>query len=265
MRAKKIIFARLIYICPTTVTMNIHHTRGVVLRSVKYGETSLIVSVFTELFGQQSYLVNGVRSLSKKSGARGNPFQPAALLDLIVYHHDQRSLQRVKEYRWATLYNHIYRDIFKSSVATFMVELLQKCLKQPEENHPLFAFTEEALLALDKASAPVVANFPLFFSLHLANFFGFRIPDTYQHNNRILDLREGVFAPAPPDHPLYLDAEHSELIAQLLRVMQPEELLEIPLNGATRRYLLHSVESYYATQLPEFGQLRSLQVLQDVL
>ncbi len=245
--------------------MNVHHTKGIVLRSVKYGETSLIVSVFTELFGQQSYLVNGVRSFSKKNGARGNPFQPAALLDLIVYHQDQKNLHRVKEYRWSALYNHIYDDIFKSSVSIFMVELLQKCLKQPEENQALFDFTEDALLALDRAPAPVVANFPLFFALHLANFFGFRIPDTFQPNNNILDLREAVFAPGIPDHPQYLDATHSEVIAQLLRVMQPEELQEIPLNGITRRYLLQSIEQYYAAQVSEFGQLRSVQVLQEVL
>ncbi len=255
----------MLYFCPITTAMNVHRTRGVVLRSVKYGETSLIVSMFTALFGRQSYLVNGVRSQSKKSGARGNPFQPAALLDLIVYHHDQKSLQRIKEYRWSTLYNHIYDDIFKSSVATFMVELLQKCLKQPEENQPLFDFTEDALLALDQAPPPVVANYPLFFSLHLANFFGFRIPDTWNSSNSLLDLREGLFTPAAPSHPQYLDAAHSEVIAQLLRVMQPGELSEIPLTQSTRRYLLQSIEQYYAAQVPEFGQIRSLQVLQEVL
>ena len=245
--------------------MNVHHTKGIVLRSVKYGETSLIVSVFTELFGLQSYLVNGVRSQSKKTGAKGNPFQPAALLDLIVYHQDQKNLQRIKEYRWSSLYTQIYSDIFKASVATFMVELLYKCLKQPEENQALFAFTEDALLALDQASAQVVANFPLFYALQVANFFGFRIPDTFNQVNNILDLREGVFTSRLPDHPQYLDATHSEVIAQLLRVMQPAELSEVLLNGATRRYLLQSIEQYYAAQVSEFGQLRSLQVLQEVL
>ena len=44
----------------------VHKTKGIILRSVKYGETSLIVTAFTELFGLQSYLVNGVRTVSKK-------------------------------------------------------------------------------------------------------------------------------------------------------------------------------------------------------
>jgi DNA repair protein RecO (recombination protein O) len=46
-----------------------HKTKGIVLRNIKYGETSLVVNIFTELFGIQTYLVNGVRS-SKKSSAK---------------------------------------------------------------------------------------------------------------------------------------------------------------------------------------------------
>ncbi|WP_315819946.1 DNA repair protein RecO [Paraflavitalea speifideaquila] len=48
----------------------IHSTKGVVLKTVKYGETSVIVTIYTELFGIQSYLVNGVRTSTKKGRAR---------------------------------------------------------------------------------------------------------------------------------------------------------------------------------------------------
>src|SRR5690606_28723147 len=110
----------------STVNMNFH-TKGIVLRTVRYGETSVIVSIFTELFGMQSYIVNGVRSASRKAGTKSNLFQPTALLDLIVYHNEQKNLQRIKEHRWAVLYEHLFFDVFKGAVATYMVELLQKC------------------------------------------------------------------------------------------------------------------------------------------
>ncbi|MFL5786527.1 MAG: recombination protein O N-terminal domain-containing protein [Flavisolibacter sp.] len=35
----------------------IHKTKGIVLRTVKYGETSLVVTMFTELLGLQYYIV----------------------------------------------------------------------------------------------------------------------------------------------------------------------------------------------------------------
>src|SRR6266498_764247 len=126
--------------------MKLHHTKGIILRTVKYGETSLIVTIFTEIFGIQSYLVNGVRASTKKGSGKANLFQPAAILDLIVYHNELKNLQRIKEFRWGHLYQHIFSDIKKNAVASFMVELLAKCLKQPEANPDLFYFVEDSFL-----------------------------------------------------------------------------------------------------------------------
>ncbi len=235
------------------------------MRSVKYGETSLIVSIFTEGFGLQSYIINGLRGGGKKQGSRGNPFQPAALLDLVVYHQPQKNIQRIREYRWAQLYTQLYEDVFKASVATFMVELLLKCLKEPESNPDLFYFMEDALLHLDRAGAPVVANYPIFFAVHLANFFGFRLSEEKENGKQFLDLQEGRFLDQPPAHTQYLDPGASAVLSDLLKVMQPAELEDFALTGMVRRQLLFSLESYYAYHLPDFGRLRSLPVLQEVL
>src|SRR5882724_1588536 len=129
----------------------VQSTKGIVLRTVKYGETSVIVSIYTELFGIQSYIVNGVRTSSKKGANKASFFQPAAILDLVVYHNELKNLQRIKEFRWSYLYKHIFFDILKNSVAVFIVELLQKTLKQPESNPELFYFIEDAFLHLDDA------------------------------------------------------------------------------------------------------------------
>jgi hypothetical protein len=61
----------------------VHKTKGIILRTVKYGETSLVATIFTEQFGLQSYLVNGVRTATKKGTAKANLFQPSAILDLV--------------------------------------------------------------------------------------------------------------------------------------------------------------------------------------
>src|SRR5205085_7273201 len=131
------------------MSQNLHKTKGIVLRTVKYGDTSLIVAIFTELFGIQSYLVNGVRTSTKKGSGKANLFQPAAILDLIVYHNELKNLHRIKEFKWDHLYQHIFSDIKKNGVALFMVELLTKCLKQPESNPDLFYFMEDSLVHLD--------------------------------------------------------------------------------------------------------------------
>lgn len=241
-----------------------HKTKGIVLRSIRYGETSLVVTIFTEMFGVQTYMVNGVRT-AKKTSAKASHFQPTALLDLVVYHSDNRSMQRVKEFSWAVLYTHLLSDVIKNSIAAYMAELIYKCLKQPEANTDLFNFCEESFLQLDKAARPVAANFALFFTLHLTHFFGFRMADNFSSENTFLDLQEGCFTNHQPSHPHFIDGKYAELTSQLLKVMQPLELEEFRLNQEIRRTLLIKYLEYYALHISDFGPMKTLMVLHEVL
>lgn len=242
-----------------------HKTKGIILKTTKYGETSIVANIYTELFGIQSYLVNGVRGMSKKGGIKSNLFQPAAILDLVVYHNELKNLQRIKEFKWGRLYEHLFFDVFKNSVSLFMIELLQRSLKQPEPNADLFHFIEDALLRLDEAGEVVVANYPLYFALHLSGFFGFRMSDKYSDRLPALDLKEGEFVAEAPAHPYFLEGEYSRLTSMLLRTMQPHELHEIKLNQEKRRVLLHAYEMYYALHIQDFGTLKTLPVLEAIL
>ena len=245
--------------------MQLHKTKGIVLRVVKYGETSLIVTVYTELFGLQSYMVSGVRTSTKKGPGKANLFQPAAILDLIVYHNELKHLQRIREFRWAHLYQHIFFNVMKNAVALFMVELLQKCLKQPEPNPDLFYFIEDAFIHLDESGGAILANYPLFFALHLTGFFGFRIDDMYSEATPFLDMKEGSFVAEHPHHPYVLEGNYSYTVAQLLRVQQPGELQELQLNRDIRRVLMQFFLTFYALHVTEFGEMRTLPVLQAIL
>ena len=243
----------------------LHKTKGIVLKAVKFGETSLVVTMFTELFGLQSYLVNGVRTQSTKGTAKAAFFQPAAILELVAYHNEFKNLQRIKETRWAFLYQHILSDVRKNSVAVFMIEVLNKCLKQPEANAELFYFMEDALHHLDEAGDSVAANFPLFFALHLAVFFGFRISDEYTADQHYLDLTEGNFVNEQPRHPFYLVDKEAETVSEILKMMQPSELDQLFLNRETRRRIIQGLEEYYALHVPEFGTLKTLPVLRELM
>lgn len=243
----------------------IHKTKGIVLRTVKYGETSLVVTAFTELFGLQSYMVNGIRTATKKGGVKANVFQPPAVLDLVAYHNQFTNLQRIREYRWAHLFQTIFSDVRKNAVSLFMVELIAKCLKEPEANAELFYFIEDALLHLDSASDTVTANFPLFFAVHLAYFFGFKISDAFSEDHAYLDLEEGTFVADQPRHLHYLQDKEAEVTAHLLKIRQPNELQDLALRGEFRRRLLTAYESYYALHISDFGSLKTLPVLREIL
>ncbi len=247
------------------ISVMIHKTRGIVLRTVKYGETSVIVTVITELLGLQTYLVNGVRSGSVKGASKSGMFQPPAMLDLVIYHQESKNLQRLKEYSWNHLYQNIFSDVVTHSVALFMIELLQKCLRQPEPNPELYYFMEDALTTLDHSDQNVQANFPLFFAIHLAGFFGMRMDDNYSEKRCFLDLREGYFTEEKPAHPHYLETPLSGISSHLLKIRQPAELADLPLNKEKRRLLLSAFEDFYSIHIAGFTPLKTLPVLRTIL
>ena len=241
----------------------IYSTKGIVLRAIKYGETSVIANIFTEMFGIQSYMVNGVRTSGKNSKAHF--FQPSSLLDLQVYHNELKNLQRIKDLKWSVLYKNILSDVTKNAVALYMVELLQKCLKQPEANADLFHFCEDAFLQLDIANDEITANFPIYFSLQLAPFLGFRLQDNYSEVRIFFNLQEGNFSDVNSAAANHLSVEISYHISQLLKAIHPDDLTEIKVNRNIRRAILKSMENYYSWHIPEFGNMKTLPVLSEII
>ena len=237
----------------------IHTTKGMVLRTIKYGETSVIAAVFTELFGIQSYIVNGVRTQSKTSKAHF--FQPSSLLEMQVYHNEVKNLQRIKELKWNYLYKNILSDVTKNSVALYMIELLHKCLKQPEANEDLFHFCEDAFIQLDIAEKEVTANFPIYFAMQLAHFFGLRIQDNYSEERNHFNISEGNFTNTSSANDNFLEAGISYYFSQLLKVLHPAELKEIKLNKNIRTSILAALENYYIFHIAEFSAMKTLPIL----
>jgi len=242
----------------------LHQTKAIILRTVKYGETSLIVTAYTEVFGLQSYLVQGIRKPSKKNNS-ANCFMPGALLELIVYFNEFRHLNRIKEFKWSHLYHNLFSDVKKNSILLYMIELAQKTIKQPEPNSDLYGFLEDVLLHLDAASDEEIPNFPLFFSIHLSYFFGFQPNEKTKETGAFLDLQEGVFANTTPLHPNYTEGIVTTAIKDLLKVRTPSELPELHLPYNIRKELLSVLERFYALHISDFGKMKSTHILQEVL
>ena len=244
--------------------MQIHHTKGIVLRTVKYGETSIITTIYTELFGKQSYIVKGVRQATKKRTQQSNYFQPAAILDLQVYHHPLKNLQFIKEFQWSTLYYNIFSDVVCNTVATYVIELLNNSLLQPETNPELFYLTENTLLLLDKGDTNVVANIPPFFTLKLLSLLGFEIRGEYSGNTPFLDLQEGIFCNPMPQHLNYLSDEEAKTTSTFLHINEPVELADIKINGITRSQLLQAYQQFLQLHIADFQEIKSFKILQEI-
>ncbi|HEV7380803.1 MAG TPA: recombination protein O N-terminal domain-containing protein, partial [Dyadobacter sp.] len=131
----------------------LHKTRGIALSYIKYKESSIIAKIYTELFGVQTYIVNGVRSSSAKTN-RIALFQPLTLLEMVVYHKGkQDEIHRISEIKCYHPFSTLPYNVLKSCLSLFITEILVKSLREEEENQPLFYFLEQSVIYLDEADA----------------------------------------------------------------------------------------------------------------
>ena len=219
----------------------LHKTRGIVFRFTKYGETSIIVNIFTELFGLQSYIVNGVRSHSKSSKIA--LFQPLTLLDLVVYHKENASLTRIKEVRCLHPYQTLTTDMRKSAIGMFLNEVINKSVKEQAHAQDLCLFLITSFQQLDVMDRGF-ENFHLVFLIRLSQFLGFRPGNTHEI------IGTGI-----------LSTSEEQALGQLLSMNYS---VALSLNLSERRNLLELILRFYASHV-ELGDLRSLAVVRELI
>ena len=100
--------------------MPIISTNAIVLSSLKFGDTSLIVKCFTQQEGLKSYLVRGVLK-PKKGGLKVAYFQPLTQLKIIANHNTKGTLHTIKEIQVYNSYQFMYQDVVKQSITFFFI------------------------------------------------------------------------------------------------------------------------------------------------
>ncbi len=238
----------------------LHKTRGIVLHHIKYSETSLIVKVFTELFGLQAYLVKGARS--KKSAFRSSHFQPMSMLDLVVYHREKSNLQHIRESEISEPFHAISTDIRKSTIALFLAEIIMKTLKEGESNTEMFGFISTSLNFLE-IQEDGIENFHLFFLVKLSRYLGFYPHGSPGSGKDFFDLREGRYTDIQPLHPDFLNKEKS-LALHALSTARAEELSGIVNTKTGRSELLNAILIYYQIHLSGLSNIKTIEVLKEV-
>jgi DNA repair protein RecO (recombination protein O) len=220
----------------------LHKVKGVVFRFTRYGETSVIVTIFTDQFGLQSYIVNGVRSRSSKSKIA--LFQPLTLLELVVYHRENANINRIKEMKCIHPYNNLHLDVSRSAIAMFITEVINKAVKDQSHAEDLCEFLITSLITLDSMTTHV-HNFHLIFMLKLSRFLGFGA----QNINEVLGGRV------------------TELLIEnaIGQMISGDYLTQVALTNPQRREALDLLIQFYNEHSGTLGELKSVQVLREIL
>lgn len=235
--------------------------QGIVIQTVRYGDSSLIIKVFTRSFGLKSYMVKA--AFSRTSHNKVALFQH---LNIISYVEAGRpngnTLAYLKDVQLDYMYQTLPYEMNKSAIMMYVSELLSKTLVGQEQNDDLYLFVLRSLQWLDLVESGY-ANFPLFFTLELTRFLGFYPKPEYSEGD-CFDMMEGTFAHDYPLHPYYLDASVSVLLYQLLG-KGIEEACQVPFNVNQRRELMDGLIVFMRLHAPVMKNFYSHEVLKTVL
>lgn len=228
-------------------------TKGIVLNYIKYKETSIIVKVFTEFYGTQSFVVNSIRS--KKSKSKIALFQPLTVLDMVIYYNEKRDIHRLSEYKNLVPFKSIPFDIYKSTIAIFLSEVLYKTLVEEEQENPdLFHFLSTSIETFDELETNI-QNFHLLFLVKLSRFFGFKT-ETFSEIQHELIENSSI----PFDEMLGVNE-----VLKFEKLSSLPYVSEVSLSGLERRKMLNIILAIYSLHFPNLKHLKSVTVLREVL
>ena len=238
----------------------LHKTRGIVLRTVDFSDTSIITKIYTELFGIQSYLIKGAKR--KKTSIKTNLFQPLSLLELVVYKKEKKQLQTLKEARPEIYFTSIPHEPAKTSIIFFLNDVLLKCVYEEENNPELFSFLHETIQTLDSTEKNF-SNLHLIFLVRFSRHLGFFPQGNFSDKNSVFDLREGRFAGKEPIHSDFISKDNSKLLSKLI-LSNYYSMENLVLSGKERKNLLDILLRYYELHLSHMGSISSHKVLEQI-
>ena len=238
----------------------LHKTRGIVLHYIRYGETSIIAHIYTELFGRQSYIINKVRS--KRPSFSLNFFQPLTILDIETYYKPSYDIQRIKEIKRHIPLDQIYSDIFKSSIAIFIAEIVYKTLYEAESNLSMFNFLSHSIQFLDLMKKGI-SNFHLVFLIQYSKYLGiFPQFQLDQLNEEI--TRERFAEQMMEDTPFMNLSENARKILSELTRQSFQNLESIDIVSQIRIELLEKLVEFYKLHFENITQINSLKILREI-
>jgi DNA repair protein RecO (recombination protein O) len=236
-------------------------TRGIFLHAVKYSETSLIATIYTEAFGRQSFVISGMRS--KNPQVKSYAFQALYLLDLELYYKAGRDIQRLKNARIINPYSSIPFDIRKSSQVFFLAEILYKCLREEESNPDLFNFIFHSLTFLDLSDSGI-SNFHIWFLFKLTRFLGINPSQDNSLISNFFDMQAAAFVNHEPLHSQFTDKHSTVLFSRLFEIgFSSVETMNYTQHE--RKVMLEKLLEYYRIHFDNLGEIKSLSVLREVL
>lgn len=233
---------------------------GLILRCIRYGDSSLILKIFTRTGGSQSFIASVSRKARGK-GLQNSVLQPLQAISGVAQSSPKSELLRLKEARLLFHYRWLPQDPVKNCLGLFLGEVLQYILREEEPQPALLDFLMNGLQELDQTEKPV-GHFHLVFLMRLLDHLGVAPPGI--QSGPYLDLQEGTYRVDEALHPHWIQGT-TLAHWQRLQALPFKHWGHFQVHASERRQLLTALLDYFRLHVQDFGELRSRQVLREVL
>jgi DNA repair protein RecO (recombination protein O) len=145
---------------------------GIILRSLRHGESSAIITVFTRGRGKIGLIAKGARRRIKGGTPLGLELFCEA--EFVYYHKETRELQLLKELSLIDPHLGVRDRMSGMTIGSAVLELLLRCMKEEDPHPVLYDAAVATLRALDSQES---VSLPLLwkFELELLTELGFRL------------------------------------------------------------------------------------------
>lgn len=239
-------------------------TPGIVLRRIKYGDSSQIVHIFTKRFGLQSCMIKGLGK-GRRGSSLGNLLFPASLVDLGIYYQEGKNIKLIKEVQPLIIYQSLGENVLKNAVAIFAMEVLQNLLIADDVQLELFGFCHQFLIQLDAANDRTIGNYPLYFLVQAGRLSGYQILGAYGEDTPFLNLENGTFTRDESLQTSGLFSESIEIMSRINLSSSLEEILLVKMTHDMRKLVLKQFLQFFEIHFPHFRPLKSVAVLSEIL
>ena len=145
-------------------------TEAVVLRGMKYKETSKILTLYTREYGKLSVIAKGCRG---PKSTFGSSLEPMNYVAAVLYKKDDRDLQLLTQCDVIKPFRHLSEDMERLHAAMTIVAMLERATHPEENNERLFTMTVESLEVINDATMNSV-HVLYKFEMVLLDLLGFR-------------------------------------------------------------------------------------------
>ena len=167
-------------------------TDAIVLRKINQGDSSVIVSLFTPLFGKITVIAKGVKSPKSKMNSRLEIFNH---VEVVFYRKQNRDIQMVKGADIIEVHNGIIEDIDKYMFASAVLELFVKLLPENEKHEILFKGILRILKLFNKSEENPKILFIKFFIFFINEIgYGLQLKKCSLSNANLSDSRQVYYS-----------------------------------------------------------------------